>query len=240
MSEHADHNSSGRPLLSRQKTAHALMHFIIMGVLWAIYGPNAVVSGPVLSGFALKIGLSQAQIGFLASFVGLFGLWQLVSSQLTRHVRNKRRLCVTLGLIEITAGSLVVSTALVPEELRFHAMAGLLTIAYLLGHTVNPNFNSWLANVLPADVRGSYTGRRMAFISITSIVYLYAASRWLDWRPDTFGFVVVFAVGWVAGILGYVMMGLTPYPKTEPSERTTTAGALTEPLRDEGYRSLAL
>lgn len=241
MSEHADNNnSSGQSSLSRQKTAHALRHFIIMGVLWAIYGPNAVVSGPVLSGFALKIGLSQAQIGFLASFIGLFGLWQLVSSQLTRPVRNKRRMCVALGLIEITAGSLVVSTALVPEELRFYAMAGLLTIAYLLGHTVNPNFNSWLANVLPADIRGSYTGRRLAFISITSIVYLYAASRWLDWRPDTFGFVVVFAVGWVAGILGYVMMGLTPYPKTEPAERTGTAGALTEPLRDSAYRSLAL
>ncbi len=240
MSRQTDQNSADSSSLSRQQTAHALRHFIIMGVLWAVYGPNAIVSGPVLSGFALKIGLSQAQIGFLASFIGLFGLWQLVSSQLTRPVRNKRRLCVTLGLIEITAGSLVVSTALVPEELRFYAMAGLLSIAYLLGHTVNPNFNSWLSNVLPADIRGNYIGRRMAYVSITSIVYLYAASRWLDWRADTTGFVVVFAVGWVAGILGYVMMGLTPYPKSEPPEPGSFAGALTEPLRDRGYRSLAL
>lgn len=240
MSEQAGDNFSARSSLSRQQTAHALRHFVIMGVLWAIYGPNAVVSGPVLSGFALKIGLSQAQIGFLTSFIGLFGLWQLVSSQLTRRVPNKRRMCVALGLVEITAGSLVVSTALVPEGLRFYAMAALLIIAYLLGHTVNPNFNSWLSNVLPAEIRGSYTGRRLALISITSIVYLTAASRWLDWRPDMTGFVVVFAIGWVAGILGYVMMGLTPYPKTAPAAPTSMAGALTEPLRDEGYRSLAI
>ncbi len=211
-----------------------------MGVLWAVYGPNAVVSGPILSGFALKLGLSQAQVGYLASFVGLFGLWQLVSSQLTRPVRNKRRLCVTLGLLEITAGSLVFSTILVPEELRFYAMAGLLTIAYLLGHTVNPNFNSWLSNVLPADIRGSYTGRRLAFISITSIVYLYAASRWLDLRPDMTGFAVIFAVGWIAGIFGYVVMGLTPYPKTEPAPPQPPGGALTGPLSDGDYRPLAL
>ncbi|MGI5818167.1 MAG: MFS transporter [Armatimonadota bacterium] len=240
MSERDRANSGGGSSLSRQQTAHALRHFIIMGVLWAVYGPNAVISGPILSGYALKIGLSQAQIGFLASFVGLFGLWQLVSSQLTRPVRNKRRLCVALGVLEITAASLVISTVLLPEGVRFYAMAGLLTIAYLLGHTVNPNFNSWLANVLPADIRGSYTGRRMAFISIAAIVYLYAASRWLDWRPDMTGFLVVFAIGWVAGILGYVMMGLTPYPKTEPAEPQSMGGALTEPLRDRGYRSLAL
>jgi MFS family permease len=235
-----DRNSSDQSSLSRQQTGHALRHFIIMGVLWAIYAPNAVVSGPILSGFSLKVGLSQAQIGFLASFVGLFGLWQLVAAQITRPVRNKRRLCVILGFLEITAASLIITTTLVPEGLRFYAIAALLTIAYGLGNTINPNFNSWLANVLPADIRGSYTGRRLAFISITSIVYLYIASRWLDWQPDMTGFAVVFAVGWLAGILGYVMMGLTPYPKTEPAEQQSMAGALTGPLSDSDYRPLAL
>lgn len=226
--------------LSRQQTGRALRHFVAMGVLWAIYGPNAVVSGPVLSGFALKMGLSQAQIGFLVSFVGAFGLWQLVSSYLTRRIRNKRRFCVTLGMIEITAGSLVVSTALVPPELRFYAMAGLLSIAYLLGHTVNPIFNSWLANVLPSDVRGSYTGRRMMYISITSIVYLYVASRWLDLQPEMPGFIAVFAVGWVAGIIGYIVMALTAYPRMTQEDAQGLTGALTGPLGDISYRRLVL
>ncbi|MGC9319331.1 MAG: MFS transporter [Armatimonadota bacterium] len=226
--------------LSQQQTAHALRHFIIMGVLWAVYGPNAVVSGPVLSGFALKIGLTQAQIGFLASFVGMFGLWQLVGSWLTRNVANKRRMCVGLGLVEITAASLVVSTALLPEGTRFYAMAGLLAVAYLMGHTVNPTFNSWLSNVLPSDVRGSYIGRRMMYISVASMVYLYLASRWLDVRPGLPGFTAVFVVGWAAGILGYVMMGLTPYPEVTADESERFGGALTVPLRDPQYRSLAL
>ena len=226
--------------LSQQQTGRALRHFIVMGVLWAIYGPNAVVSGPVLSGFALKMGLTQAQIGFLVSFVGLFGLWQLISSHLTRGLRNRRRFCVALGMVEITAGSLVVSTALVPEGLRLYFMGGLLSIAYLLGHTVNPIFNSWLSNVLPSEVRGSYTGKRMMYISVTSIVYLYAASSWLDWQPEMPGFIVVFAVGWVAGILGYLVMSVTAYPRVTVEEQQSLTGALTGPLRDRGYRSLAL
>ncbi len=228
----------GGSALSRQQTAHALRHFGLMGVCWAIYGPNAVVSGPIMSGFGLKVGLTQAQIGFLASTLGLFGVWQTVASHLMRRVRNKRRLCVGLGLIEVTAGSLTFSTALVPEGMRFYAMAGLLCIAYLLGNTINPTFNSWLSNVLPSDVRGSFTGRRMMYISITSIVYLYVASTWLDWNSDLPGFAVVFAVGWIAGILGYVMMALTPYPQIEQEAGVSVAGAFAQPLRNPSYRSL--
>ncbi|MGD9495610.1 MAG: MFS transporter [Armatimonadota bacterium] len=232
--------TQGERLLSQQQVAHALRHFIIMGMLWAIYGPNATVSGPVLSGFGLKYGLSQAQIGFLASFVSLFGLWQIVSAQLTRAVPNKRRLCVGLGMAEITAASLVISTALLPQGARFYAMAGLLSVAYLLGHTVNPIFNSWMSNVLPAEVRGPYIGRRMMFVSITSIAYLYAASRWLDWRSDLAGFVAVYAVGWLAGVLGYVMMALTSYPRVTVEEPQGVRGALAGPLRDRSYRALVL
>ena len=92
--------------------------------------------------------------------------------------------------------------------------------------------------MLPSEIRGNYIGRRMMFISITSIVYLYVASRWLDWRPDLPGFAVVFAVGWVAGILGYVMMALTAYPRMEQEETSSVAGAFTGPLRDRTYRAL--
>ena len=230
----------GERSLSQQQVAHALRHFILMGVLWAIYGPNATVSGPILSGFALQIGLSQAQIGYLASFVSMFGAWQLIGSSLTRGLPRKRRFCVTLGLIEITAGSLVVSTALLPAGSRFYALGGLLAIAYLLGNTVNPIFNSWLSNVLPADVRGSYTGRRMMYVAVTGMVWLYLASRWLDWRPGMTGFTVVFALGWVAGILGYVMMALTAYPRITVEEPQGFGGALTTPLRDPRYRALVL
>ena len=89
-----------------------------MGVLWAIWPQRGGV-GPVLSGFA-HIGLSQAQIGFLTSFIGLFGLCIVGRSPAGCR---QRRMCVALGLVEITAGG--GSTALVPEGLRFYAMAAL-------------------------------------------------------------------------------------------------------------------
>ncbi|MCD6361453.1 MAG: MFS transporter [Armatimonadetes bacterium] len=226
--------------LTQQQIAHSLRHFILMGVLWAVYGPNATVGGPVLSGFALKIGLTEAQIGFLASVTGLMGASQLVTSYFTRRIRNKRRFCVTLGFFEITSASLIVTTMLLPQAYRFTALAALLLTAYLLGHTVNPIFNSWLSNIIPSSIRGQYIGRRMMYLAVSAIVYLYLASKWLDMWPGQTGFVTVFVVGWAAGILGYVMMARTPYPRMRVEPAEGLGRAIIEPLRDPTYRPLAL
>jgi len=230
-----------RSLLTEQQVAHSLRHFIIVGVLWAIYNPNAVVSGPVLSGYALHLGLSEAQIGFLASVVGLVGAWQLVSSYLTRRLREKRRFTVIVGCAEITTATLILFVGLwVPQAARFVVVAVLLLAAYLLGHSVSPIFGSWTSHVIPAEVRAGYIGRRMMFISIAGIVYLYLASKWLDVNPGYGGFATVFTVGWIGGILGYVMLGLTPFPQVRAEPAVGFGQQLTAPTRDREFRALAL
>jgi len=227
--------------LTQQQVAHSLRHFIIVGVLWAIYNPNAVVSGPVLSGFAVHIGLSEAQIGFLASFVGFVGVWQLFSAYLTRGLRRKRRFTVIIGCIEITvASSIVLFGLFLPQGMRFVVVAALLFAAYLLGHTVMPIFGSWMSHVIPAEVRAGYIGRRMMFMSIAGIVYLYLASKWLDLNPGNSGFICVFAIGWVCGILGYLMLGLTPHPKVKVQPTHGFGSELSAPIRDGAFRALAL
>ena len=232
MSEHAH--------LSRQRTAHALRHFVFCGSLWAVYGPNATAAGAIFSGFALFIGLSEAQIAFLVSLSALAGVSQLVTFYLSRRVVHKRRFMLLLGHFEITAASCVLLMALVDERFRFGGVAALLVTAYLLGHTVSPLFSSWLSNVVPADVRATYIGRRMFIITVTSMVYLYAASLWIDWAPGLAGFWPVFAVGWLAGLAGYWILGLTPIPPLDPADTGGFARSLLEPLRDRRFTVLAL
>jgi len=254
-------DSAPQKALTEQQVAHSLRHFIIVGVLWAIYGPNATVTGPVLSGYALHLGLTEAQIGFLASVVGIIGVWQLFSSYLTRGLRRKRRFAVIIGCAEITTATLILFVGLwVPQAARFAVVATLLITAYLLGHSVSPIFGSWMSHVIPAEVRAGYIGRRMMFISITGIVYLYLASKWLDLNPGDSGFITVFAVGWLAGILGYVFLGLTPYfavgwlagilgyvflgltpyPNVRVEPAAGFGQELTAPTRDREFRPLAL
>lgn len=206
--------------LSTQKTAHALRHFILCGILWAIYGPNATPASAIFSGFALSIGLQEAHVAFLVSVSALVGVGELFAVAVSRFLARHRALMVGLGLIEITAASLIVTVKLLLPQYRFGTIAALLVLAYAIGHTNNPPFSSWLSNVLPDEIRGRYIGKRMFVISITAMIYIFLASSWLDWQNKSYSaFVAVFAVGWIAGILGYLLLLVTPYPEVAQEER---------------------
>lgn len=227
--------------LSTQRTAHALRHFTICGALWAIYGPNATPAAALFSGFALSVGITEAQVAFLVSLAALVGLWELLAFYVSRHLARNRALLVGIGVVEITSASAVILTGLLSPAHRFAAVGGLLVLAYMIGHTVSPAFSSWLSNVMPEETRGRYIGGRMFAISITTMVYLYAASNWLDWQHKTyFAFAIIFVVGWIAGILGYLMLLLTPYPPLEPEEQPNFWRSLSLPVRNRPFKVLTV
>jgi len=226
--------------LSPQQVARALRYFVIMGALWAIYGPNCTVAGPVLSGFCLKVGLSDSQIAFLVSLTGLMGASQLLSYFLTRRARDKRRMMVGVGVWEITFVSLVVLAGIkLPPPYRFYGIAGLLVLGFLFGHAVSPAWNSWMSNIIPPEVRSAYIGRRMVILSAVGIVYLFVASRLLDILAFPLNFLVVFGIGWVGGIGGYVVAWLTPYPRVEEAGGYSLRDLL-RPLRERAFVRLML
>lgn len=227
--------------LPQQKAAHALRHFTIATSMWGVYGPNAIVTGSVLTGFALSVGVRESQIAFLAAITGLVGLSQILTFYWTRRVANKRRLCVALGVCEITLASFpVIVCPLLAPELRFPVMAALLFAAYCLGHTVSPMFANWMANVIPEGIRATYTGRRMFITTLVSAAYLFAASQWLDIGPGSVRFYVVYGVGWTAGVLGYVLVALTPFPDMVVEPPVGYARSLLEPLRHRPLLVLVL
>jgi len=228
--------------LSTQRTAHALRHFTLSGALWSIYGPNATPAAALFSGYALSIGITEAQVAFLVGLSALVGLWELFAFHLSRSLSRHRRRMVAMGITEITAASAVVLLGLMDPRFRFASMAVLLVIAYGIGHTNSPPFNSWLSNVLPEEVRGRYIGGRMFIISVTAMVYIYVASTWLDWQHKTYGaFAVMFVIGWIAGILGYLLLLNTPYPTaTEEEPQESFWGSLALPLRNRPFVLLAV
>lgn len=228
--------------LPEQATAHALRDFIIATCAWSIYHPNAMPAGAVLSGFALSVGVSEAQVAFLVGLIGFMGAWQLVGSYITRGVGNKRRFAVSLGVVEVTASSCIILMYFVPEQFRFVGVAACLVLAYILGHTVSPLYQSWMSNVLPEGIRGSFFGRQLAYSTIVSMIYLFLAGRWIDHMDKTYtGFFWVFVIGWIGGLAGYAVLGRTPYPKVQqPAAEAGFAETIREPLGSRPFRMLCI
>lgn len=225
--------------LSTQKTAHALRHFTISGSLWAVYGPNATVAGAIFSGYALSIGLTEPQIAFIVGLTALVGLWEPFTFWASGPLYRSTWRMVRWGFLDVTSASTVILAALLPEHLRFPFAALVLTTAYTTGHAISPTYSWWLSNVMPEDSRARYISSRMFAITVTSGVYLYLASKWLDWQQKTyFAFVVVFVIGWLCGLLGYLIMLVTPKPAAHNVETPGFRGMLL-PFRSRPFRILA-
>ncbi len=224
--------------LSRQRAAHALRHFILIGALWTIYGPGVSIASSVFTGYALSLGISESQIAFLAAGTGLMGVSQALTAYWTRRARDRRRLCFIIGAGEICCASSIVFALLLPPHLRFPFVTALLLIAYTLGNTVNPMFANWMATVIPEDVRATYVARRMFVLTLVSVAYMFVVSRWLDLAQGSLGFIVVYAVGWLAGVLGYLMVLLTPMPPVEPEEPGGYGRSILAPLKQRPFALL--
>jgi HEAT repeat protein len=230
-----------RPL-PQQATVQALRSFIVAPSLWTMYSPLATPATAIYTGYALSMGVTEAQVAFLVGLSGLMGVWQLFSFHLGRRVGNKPRFVLAFGPIEITMAAIAILVVVLAPQYRYGAMAACLIAACLISHTINPITNNWLSNVLPSNHRGPFIGRQMSITTVVSMIHLYLAGLWIDYRQESYqAFLVIFALGWLAGIAGYVVLGTTPYPHVPTSpEDAQYARRLLTPLRSPAFRRLCL
>ena len=229
--------------LSRQQVAKALRLFILASVVWTVHDGSIFPTLPIMAGYALRIGMTESQIAFLGGLLGLTGLWALAGARLTARARNKRRVCVLVGILGIPATPALIAVGLwVAPQYRFAAVCALMAWLYLLGWTVVPILGSWQANVIPAEVRGPFLGRRLFIPALVSMGYLFGAGRWLDRfvPPDLSGFFTLFVIAFIAGVVGYLILGRAPYPPTEGGAEAAERGSWFAPLREPRFRRLAV
>jgi len=219
-----------------------LSNFIAGPALWTLYNPIVMPATAIFTGYALSIGVAEAQIAFLVGLSGLIGIWQVVSFYIGRRIRNKPRFLRTLGPLEITIGSSAILMAFVPEQYRFTGIACCLVTAYLIGHTLSPMYSTWLSNVLPDEFRGGFMGKQMSATTIVAMAHLYLAGLWIDHMEESYyGFLTIFVIGWIGGLAGYVVICATRYPEIKPSpDEGSYARSLLTPLRNSSFRRLCL
>jgi HEAT repeat protein/fucose permease len=228
--------------LPQQATAQALRNFIAGPALWTLYNPIAMPATAIFTGYALSIGIKEAQIAFLVGLSGLIGMWQAFSFHIGRRVTNKPRFLLTLGPVEITIASAAILMAFVPQQYRFMGIACCLVVAYLIGHTLSPMYSAWLSHVLPTEEQGPFIGKQMSATTIVAMVHLYLAGLWIDYTAESYaGFLAIFIVGWLAGIGGYVVLCRSNYPAVEAGPEDAAYGrSLGEPLHNSSFRRLCI
>ncbi len=205
---------------------------------------DSLLNGPLLVGFALLMGASNAGVGLLSALGPATQILQLPTVALIERWRMRKAICLTAASFARVAwlGVLVLPWA-VPGPLRVPAMFGLLIMATALGTISGAAWNPWIRDFLPEEVRTRAFARRMATATATgaglSLLGALAVDQ-LGVRLDSAvgGYVIVMGAGVAAAILGLYFLSRIPEPVMPPATHRPWADIVRAPLQHREFRAL--
>lgn len=205
-----------------------------------------LTGGAFLTAFAIKLGASNFVIGLLAAIGPLSQLLQLPSIFMVEKLRNRRLITVVAAMLSRICWLVI---ALAP--LLFGIKTGiallllLLTAASALGAVGGCSWNSWMRDLIPEAILGSFFSKRMRIGTVVGIGLSFLAAAYLDtWKthmPDheLASYSILFVIGFIAGMIGVYYLAKTPEPVMPQVEvRTRIFALLSLPFRDENFRKL--
>lgn len=196
--------------LSKKQTDKALKNSIKDGASYsAMDGITTTYSTP----FALALGASDAQIGILSSASNFF-------ITISQHFAGKyiektgrKRVTESLSLIQKLIWIPIIFIPFFFVNQGVWLFIILLTLSNVALSFANTAWSSWMGNIVPESIRGSYFGKRNTIVSIFSFATTLLAGWLLGLMQSLIGFSFVFFLAFIFGLISYFY--LTRIPETD-------------------------
>ena len=142
---------------------------------------TAFSGGAVTTAWGLHLGCSPSLVGLLASLPFIVQPVQLPAAWVTDRLGAKRACTWLVGGSRALLALLALIPLLPPEgNARQHAFAAVWTLHALLAMAGNNAWSAWMAELVPARLRGTYFGRRTAWSTLSATVASLTTGRLLD------------------------------------------------------------
>ncbi len=232
--------------LPRERLARARVLFIWEGSLAT--GFLTCTGGTVLTGFALWLGATPFHIGLLTSLPAFAALAQLVAPYFTERHGQRKRLMSLMAAGQRALWLLVAALPflILPPGAGVALLIGMVTIAAMLGAVGAVPWLSWMADLVPKDMRGRYFATRNLIMGTVGLILGPVIGLFLDlwkgWAGDAspFGFVITFAAGAVLGLLAVWLLQRIVEPPMVQGSGESLAHRLTLPWKNAYFRRLIL
>src|SRR3989344_2032674 len=190
----------------------------------AVSGFSSGVGDNYVTLFGLALNANATQIGFLSAFPGLLSpISQFFGSKLmekqprqkivAKYVLMQALMWIPIAILGILFWKLIAIRSL-PWLLIF-----LYSILAIVGGLIGPAWFSWMGDIVPAEERGKYFGRRNKIAHGSSIIAILIGSIVLD-RFAThglavIGFAILFSAAFISRIMAYFYLKKQHEPKLE-------------------------
>jgi MFS family permease len=232
-----------KDVLDRSDLDRGLSMLMYDGVCTQVMG--ILTGGAFLVAFAVLLGASNAIIGLLAALGPLTQILQVPAIYLVDKIGLRKALSVVSSFISRLFWFVVaVLPWLMPKTYQVPILLTSLLVYFGLGTISGLSFSSWMRDLIPDEVRGSYSGKRMAISTAIAAGIGLAAGVGVDVYKkylDEIGiYSIYFLAGGSIGLLGTYFLSGIPEPRMQRAPAGKLLDVVAEPLRDSNFRQLLI
>ena len=202
-----------------------------------------LTGGAFLVAFALQLGASNVQIGLLSAIPTLANVFQLWSIRLVQQYPRRQ----VVVYASIFGRAMYFLIAIIPFFPGISPVAMLLlgTVVLQVNLSVaGGSWTSWMHDLIPRERLGQFFAQRMRWSQTVGIGLSLACAVGLDvfqqqTTNGTLGYVVLFLLGGLAGMVGVGLLAYTPESSIRPAQRRF-GELLRQPFRSVNFRALII
>ncbi len=237
------------PTLTDQEVGRSLRLMIWEGV--ASGALFSLGSGGFMAAYALALGANNLQVGILAALPFVAQVAQLPAILAVERFRMRKAIGIPalcagqLLWIPIGAAPFLVET---PGAPAVAAVIGLMAVRGLFTPVWVTTWTSWMRDLVPQNILGSYYGRRLAIITTVVAVVGLAGSffvRWWEGMSSPDNAILAYSFLLIGGALTFgiasplmALRAREPLMPAAPESGRSALAILAEPLRDRNFSQL--
>lgn len=210
---------------------------------------STLITGIFLVGFIQDLGGSDLWIGLLSSIPSLVGLLQIPGAIWGRSFPSFKRFVLPGGFLNrlIYVPFVALPLAPIPDALKLTLLTTCVLLASVAGTVIGPIYNDWIAELVPANSRGTFFARRNAIATavgaVIGIVGAYVLDALRSSNQERLGFTAVFGIAIVCAFISFAFFGrMQDIPRANPIKSDLKSGlkAISRPFGDREFRRVLL
>lgn len=228
--------------ISQRQFNRALKFTLIGGSSFTIW--FAVCSPqPIFNVFFTNyLGATSSQLGVLIGITQLSTLFNLLSILVYGKLKTRKKYFVGCHIIHRLLGILLaISSFYMAKTGDSHSVIKVIFlgsgISWMLSNSSGAGWWSWMADLIPDNIRATFFGQRSSVMNIVNIIWFMGCSVLLDTWTSVNIFVVygvIFSVASLGGLADIIMLIFVAEPIKKDEEKVSISHFM-QPLKDTNF-----
>lgn len=211
----------------------------------ASHAMTLLVTGAFLPGMALALGANNFVIGLLGSLAPMSQMMQIPAILAVEYVGLRKLLTVVFALLSrLSLAAAALMPFFAPDALKAKLFFIFMVIFFVAGSAAGCSWNSWIKDIVPESIRGSYLAKRLSAATALGALLTIVAGFGIDRLQNLIGdesaaFGLIFLLAAAIGFYGvYALCRVHEPPMMRDPEAKNWILTLVAPLKDQNFRKL--